>query len=175
MDILTLNWLVSLGAVAMQGAALAGLVVVFMEHEEGTARLARIALPLSAFIAVVGLGMSLVYSEYYGVVPCGFCWLERAFLYPLAFILPLALWRGDRSIAPYGILLSVIGAGISLYHHYLQMGGTGSLPCPASGSGDCAKRIIFEFGYVTFPLIAFSSFALIIVLMLALRRVQARA
>jgi disulfide bond formation protein DsbB len=82
----------------------------------------------------------------------------------------LAALMKDTKASVYAIWLSVFGALVSLYQHYLQMGGTSTLPCPASGEGDCAKRFIFEFGYITFPLIAFTAFVFIIILMLYVRR-----
>lgn len=172
MDILTLNWFVSLGAALMQIGAFALVGIYIAGDQRAHTFIARIALSLSSVVAIGGLVMSLVYSEHFGVIPCGLCWTERIFLYPLAFILPLAWYRNEKSIALYGIVLSGIGAVIALYHHYIQMTGGSSLPCPASGAGDCAKRIIFEFGYITFPLIAFSSFVFIIALLLFVMRDQ---
>lgn len=95
-------------------------------------------------------------------------------MYPQAVLFAIALFIKDAKAALYSIWLSVFGAGIALYQHYLQMGGHDVLPCPASGAGDCAKRFLFEFGYVTFPLVAFSLFVFLIVLMLFVRR-RARA
>ncbi len=175
MDLFTLNWLVSLAAVLMQIGTLALVAFYLIKDARAHALISSYAMPAASFVAVVGLVLSLVYSEYFGVVPCGLCWSERVFLYPLAFILPLAWFRRDRSIALYGIVLAGVGALISLYHHYMQMTGGHALPCPASGVGDCAKRIIFEFGYVTFPLIAFSSFAFIIALLLFVHRDDQKA
>jgi disulfide bond formation protein DsbB len=174
MEILTLNWLVSVGAVLMQGGAVGGVLLLLLRTPSAAqlrAMAALYALPLASFIAVVGTVITFVYSEHYGVIPCGLCWMERAFLYPLAIMLPLALWRRESAVVPYAIALSVVGGFISLYHHYIQMGGGSVLPCPASG-GDCAKRFIFEFNYITFPLIALSSFAFIIVLLLIVRRAR---
>jgi hypothetical protein len=51
------------------------------------------------------------------------------------------------------------------------MGGTDIIPCPATGgiAADCAQRFLFEFGYVTFPLMSLSLFVLIIVVLLFVR------
>lgn len=98
--------------------------------------------------------LTLVYSEVFGIIPCGLCWLERIFLYPQVFLIATALYYKDTVMPRYGIVLSVFGLIISLYHHYIQMGGSEFIKCPASGASDCAKRYIFEFDFVTFPLLS---------------------
>ena len=84
----------------------------------------------------------------------------------------LALRKRDSNIADYSIALSIAGGAAALYQHYLQMGGTSVLPCPASSSEavDCAVRFVFEFGYITFPMMALTLFAFLIVLMLFVRK-----
>lgn len=99
--------------------------------------------------------MAFIYSEVFGFVPCGLCWLMRITVFSQAVLLPFAIWKKDYSFALYGMVLSVIGTILGLYQHYLQMGGGELLPCPASG-GDCAKRILFEYGFMTFPLMGAS-------------------
>ncbi|MBX9765581.1 hypothetical protein K2X83_02980, partial [Patescibacteria group bacterium] len=76
----------------------------------------------------------------------------------------VALFLKDMRAAWYSIWLSVFGAAVALYHHYMQVSENSGLPCPASGI-DCGKRYIYEFDYVTFPLVAFSAFVFIIILM----------
>ncbi len=91
-------------------------------------------------------------------------------MYPQVFLLWLALYKKDRGIAVYSIFLSVIGAVIALYQHYLQMGGGEIIPCLAnSESVSCAVRDFFEFGYITYPLMSFTGFLLVIALMLHVR------
>ena len=126
-----------------------------------------------AFLAAcMAMLMTLLYSEVFGFVPCGLCWLERVFLYPQVVMLGVALWKKEtRAIFDYGITLSLLGGIVSLYHHYIQMGGSEVVKCPTSG-GDCAKRIIFEFEYVTFPLMAFTLFVFLIVIFTLARKNQ---
>lgn len=174
MDILELNYFVALGTILLQGATLALILLYILKDERAERRVVAVALPLAFLVSSFAVVMSLVYSEYFGVIPCGLCWLSRAFLYPQVVLLGIALWMKDTKIALYTLSLSVIGLIISLYHHYIQMGGGSALPCPASG-GDCAKRIIFEFGYVTFPLIGATTFAFIIILALFVMRANRRS
>lgn len=130
------------------------------------ALVARFAVPFSLLAVTVSTVMTLVYSEYFGIVPCSLCWLQRVALYPQVFLFAIAWKVKDKTVALYAISLSVFGMLVALYQHYLQMGGGSILPCPASGEADCGKRFMFEMGYITYPLSAFSLFALITVVML---------
>lgn len=155
-------------------AAAAGIVVIVISailvidaYREHTLRvLIRTYGYLVAFVTVLGsMGMTLLYSEVFGFVPCGLCWLQRIALYPQAILLALALWRKDKMIGVYGIALSIPGLIVALYQHYLQMGGHDLGVCPTAGPGaDCAERILYEFGFVTFPLLSAILFIFLIVL-----------
>ena len=101
-----------------------------------------------------------------GYAPCYLCWWGRILLYPQVVLFGIAAWRRFNGIALYSIVLSVLGVGVSFYHHALQMGWVTSQPCVAEGGADCAARLFFEFGYITFPLMSFSVFMFLIVLML---------
>ncbi|MEK9177298.1 MAG: disulfide bond formation protein B [Patescibacteria group bacterium] len=165
-----LNELVALGTLGMEALAVLLLAVFIWGKGTPLARLAeKWALPFSLLVVLVGIVVSLVYSDYFGIEACWLCWYQRVFLYPQVVLFAVALWKKDTRVAYYSIALSVFGAAVALYQHYLQMGGTGVLPCPASG-GDCAQRFIFEYGHITFPWIALTTFALLIVLMLYVRR-----
>lgn len=174
MSVETLNFLLTLVTIALQIGAGTLLIIFlvrkkFLQLDEFQKILSSCAIPAAFFLALASAGMTLYYSEVLGFIPCGLCWLQRIFLYPQVIILGIAWWKKERSIADYSIALSVIGLMIALYQHYLQMGGESVLPCPASGAGDCAQRILFEFGYITFPLMSFTVFFALIVLMIYVR------
>lgn len=133
-------------------------------------RFAPYVIGAAFLLTLAGTGLTLLYSDVFGFAPCGLCWLQRCFLYPMPILLGIALWKRDTGVWKYVLGLAIPGALISLYQHYLQMGGTSFVACPASpGTADCAQRIIFEFGYITFPLMAFSLFVLVALLMLVLK------
>ena len=172
----SINYLVALATLALQVIGIAFLALFFLRK-----RFPDLA-PIAGFLSGRGLWigflltlsgtiLSLFYSEVLGVAPCGLCWLQRVFLYPQALLFAVALWKADRSVADYSIAFSIFGGAIALYQHYLQMGGASILPCPAVATGvDCAQRYLFEFGYITFPLMSFTIFAFLIVLMLFVRK-----
>lgn len=169
MTVLELNYLVALGTIALQIGAVVLLGVYLFRNNPAVA-------PIADFVGTWGVWagflltlasavMSLVYSEIYGVIPCGLCWMQRVFIYSQVVVFGVSLFLKDMRAAWYSIWLSVFGAAVSLYHHYIQISDNGTLPCPASG-GDCGKRFIYEFDYITFPFVAFSMLAFVIILML---------
>jgi len=128
-------------------------------------------LPVLFIVTLAASLLTLVYSDVFGFAPCGLCWLQRVFLYPMPILIAIAYFAKDQGIGKYLAGLSVPGLLIALYQHYLQMGGSDVLPCPASpGAADCAQRIIFEFGYITFPLMAATAFAFVIALWWSTRK-----
>jgi disulfide bond formation protein DsbB len=141
-----------------------GLIVAFFFRKKSTVfgfffeNIETFILPLSFFLTIGAVILSLVYSEVFGFIPCGLCWVQRIFLYPQAILLGMAWWKKDSRIADYIITLSLFGAIFALDQHLLQMGVSSGIPCPTSGSTDCAKRILFEFGYITFPMLSFTAF-----------------
>ncbi|HEY4516427.1 MAG TPA: disulfide bond formation protein B [Candidatus Paceibacterota bacterium] len=181
-----LNYFLALGTVALQILALAFLALFFLQKRFPDLKviasfLNRRGLWLGFFLALGATSMTWYYSDVLGFIPCGWCWVQRVFLWSQVPLFGVALWKCStsdvehpmsnirRDVADYSIALSILGGLAALYQHYIQMGGTSVLPCPASGAGDCAQRIIFEFGYVTFPLMAATLFAFLIVLMLFVR------
>jgi disulfide bond formation protein DsbB len=121
-----------------------------------------------SLLATVG---SLIYSDVIGYAPCKLCWYQRIFMYPQVILMGIALYRKDAWIKIYGLVLSILGALMALFHYSGQIGLT-PLPCSAVGiSVSCSERFVMEFNYITIPMMAFSAFILIAsVLALSLRK-----
>ncbi|PIR83976.1 hypothetical protein COU18_01035 [Candidatus Kaiserbacteria bacterium CG10_big_fil_rev_8_21_14_0_10_51_14] len=169
------NTTLAFGTLALQiGAAALFAVFLFRNQlpslEWKRALLAKWGLWIALALTLAASALTLFYSEVVGFPPCPLCWWQRVFLYPQVVLFALALWKHDRNVTLYSIALSVLGLGFALYHHALQVLPSGTLPCPAEGAVSCAQRFIFEFGYITFPLMSASLFAFLIVLMLFVRR-----
>ncbi|OIP77422.1 MAG: hypothetical protein AUK16_01820 [Parcubacteria group bacterium CG2_30_44_11] len=119
--------------------------------------------------------ISLIYSEYFGFIPCSLCWLQRIAIYPQALLSVIAFKVKDTVFFPlYGIALSTFGLLVSLYQYIYQLlpkeTTAGLIPCLADGSADCAAKVINEFGFVTFPLLSAITFAFLIIMYLNIRR-----
>lgn len=125
-------------------------------------------------VALLGTLGSLYFSEIALWTPCKKCWLQRIFLYPQVPMLALALWKRDRGVAPYVLVLSIIGLVIAGAHYYEQVSVAlfpppTEVPCDETGVS-CASTPFFYFGYITIPLMALTAFALNIVGSVAMMR-----
>lgn len=160
--VVSLNHYLALGTIALQiGVVLLVIAFILKKTSIGSTAIAlieRFAYPLTFLAALGATALTLLYSDYFGFIPCGLCWFQRIFLYPQIILLGVAWYRKDRNVWLYVIILSALGLLYALYNHYVQLGGSVHLPCPASG-GDCGQRFMYEFDYVTFPLMSATLFA----------------
>lgn len=173
MSVETLNFYLSLGTIGLQLGAIALVVLSFTNGFSGVKAMVRTwGLWIAFALSFSASAMTLFYSEVLGFPPCPLCWWQRVFLYPQVVLFALAIWKGERRVIDYSIALSILGLGVALYHHMLQILPSGTLPCPAEGTVSCAQRLIFEFGYITFPFMAVSAFAFLLALMWFVRKSQ---
>jgi len=122
---------------------------------------ATFAWPAIIVVTAGSVALSLVYSEYFGFIPCSLCWLQRIAIYPQALLSVLAFKIRDTVYFPmYGIGLSICGLIVAVYQYIYQMLPketltSGFMPCLADGSNaDCAVKVIDMFGFVTFPFLS---------------------
>ena len=119
-------------------------------------------------LAVLG---SLLLEYGVGYPPCELCWWQRIFLFPQAVIFLIALIKKDRNVFQYVVPLSAITVLISLYHAYIQLGGSVSvLPCTAEGAA-CAAVYILEYGYITIPTMSLT-IALYVLMLAAVNKIS---
>lgn len=126
--------------------------------KEGTQKIVKKYIDEIIFVfAFVALAGSLVYSNIVGFPPCDLCWVQRIFIYPQVLIASVSLWRKEKLAVYYTLPLSVLGGIVALYHSYVLWGGGSILPCTASG-GACSKVYVMEYGYITIPVMALTTF-----------------
>lgn len=123
----------------------------------------------SAFkITTISMLASLFYSNIAGFAPCELCWFQRIFMYPLVVILGMALWKKDNKIVSYALALSCLGLVVSLFQNYMYYFNQGLAAfCQQGGATvSCVKRYVFEFGYISIPIMALTGFVLVIIFLL---------
>ena len=164
----------ALSVLTVTGQGIGLLLILVLIHELMTGHTSALskfisshALLLMFVVALTATSGSLFLSEIAGWAPCKDCWLQRIFMYPQVFMLGLALWKRDRHIAPYIIVLCFVGMYLSADHYIdqvsaaLQLPTTDELkPCDTTGVSCAKTEIHFRFGYITIPLMALTAFLL---------------
>jgi disulfide bond formation protein DsbB len=173
----TLNFFFALGGLGLL-AVTVGLSIDYVVFKSTYYQqyLKPFAWPALLLVTAGSVFISLLYSEYFGFIPCSLCWLQRIAIYPQALFSIIAFRSKEAVFYPlYSIALSILGLGVAVYQYIYQMVPkevvtSGFMPCLADGSADCASKVIDEFGFVTFPLLSAITFAFLIVVYLNLRR-----
>lgn len=170
----TVNKILSLGTIALQIfiILLSINLIFFRKYNNKFLHFIKDQTFRLGFLAALGaVFLSLFYSEIVGFPPCELCWVQRIFLYPQLILFGMELYKKDRSIIDFSIVFAILGSITSIYHVYVENGGSSSLGCSAltpvnTNVVSCATRYIYEFGYVTMPIMALSLSLFIIVILL---------
>lgn len=121
---------------------------------------------LALLLAVIATSGSLYLSNGLGWEPCRLCWFQRILMYPLVVILGVGLLFNDENARDYALPLAMIGLPISLYHALLQRYDQfESAGCSVTSVSCEAVDLSFHFGYITVPVMAFTAFLGILILM----------
>lgn len=133
--------------------------------------LQKYGLLMAALIALGATVGSLLISYGFGIPACDLCWFQRTMIYPLAVIMLVAWWRNDVGVWNYVAPLAGIGALIGLYQHVMQVWPSLGLACGSTtASASCAVRYMFEFGYITLPLLGVTTCVLVAIFALEARK-----
>lgn len=124
-------------------------------------RAAEVALPLAAIVAWTSMLGSLYYSEVAGFIPCELCWYQRIAMYPLAIVLSVAALAKDRGVRRYSLPLAAIGAVIAIYHYQLERFPEQTALTSCAVEAPCTVVWVWEFSYISIPMMALSGFALV--------------
>ena len=114
---------------------------------------------IAGILALGAMVGSLIYSDFFKLPPCYFCWWQRIFMYPQVIILGVSAWYRDAKIWLSGFILSLIGACFSLYHILLQSNiiGARNSPC-AADAVSCTRIDVLTFNWITIPIMCLTIF-----------------
>ena len=169
-----INKVLALGTIGLQIVILI-ILVNFLFYRSRENKILLFVKDYTFYIGfLVALGavfLSLFYSEIVGFPPCELCWIQRIFLYPQLILFGMELYKKERSIIDFSIVFAILGSITSIYHLYIENGGSSILGCSAINPTNvnvvsCATRYIYEFGYVTMPLMALTLSLFIISILL---------
>lgn len=166
------NKILAIGTVGLEVAIITILLsLLFMRSRDNAILIFfnRYGFYLGFIVAVSSMALSLFYSEVVGYAACELCLIQRYFIYPQVLILGLIIWwKEKKQLVNLSGVLASIGIFVSTYHIYIENGGASNLACSnyAEGSVTCAARYVFEFGYITVPVMALTAQLFIIILIL---------
>lgn len=131
------------------------------------------AMWLGTIVALATMLGSLYLSEIADYPPCKLCWYQRIAMYPLTLICGIAAYTRDRAVARAVVPMCAIGGTISVYHYQLErFPDQHSLTCALDVP--CTTVWIWQFHYISIPLMALSAFAAIALLMTLARPISPR-
>ena len=126
---------------------------------------------LGMIVAAVTMAGSLYYSLGAHFTPCELCWYQRICVYPLSIVLLIAAVRRDFGVWRYGLPPALVGIVIAAYHTQLQAFPSQATFC--SLTNPCTIRYVWQFGFVSLPLMDLAALTFITA-MLLLARTQER-
>jgi disulfide bond formation protein DsbB len=108
---------------------------------------------------------SLFFSEILHFTPCVLCWYQRICMYPLVFLLTVAIVKKDKLIPYYVLPLSLVGMLIGIYHNLLYYNILPESVAPCRNGVSCTTQLVNYFGFITIPLLSLIAFSVISALM----------
>ncbi|KQQ86217.1 disulfide bond formation protein B [Aureimonas sp. Leaf324] len=128
---------------------------------------ARHLAPLYAawVVALVATLGALFVGEVMGQAPCVLCWYQRIAMFPLAVVLGIAAFRGDRGVRVYALPLAIAGLAVAAFHALLYAGIVSEAIEPCGAGPSCASADMTIFGGLPLPYLSVSAFAAITLLL----------
>jgi disulfide bond formation protein DsbB len=124
----------------------------------------KYVLELIFFSSMSALVGSLLYSNVAGFPPCELCWIQRIFMYPQALLSFMAMIWKDKRMVTYLFPMSVLGGIVAFYHSLTNWGFEGTLLGCTSVGGECSRVYVLEYGYITIPFMALTTFAYLLLI-----------
>ena len=121
-------------------------------------------------IAAVATGGSLFFSEVMEYMPCSMCWYQRIFMYPLVLIFIVGSFPVNKMVFNYSIPLISLGWLFALYHNLIQWEIIPESASPCVENNPCTTQWIDWLGFITIPLLSFTAFTMIGIIMIIFYR-----
>lgn len=111
-------------------------------------------------LATISTLASLFFSEVIKLPVCVLCWYQRIAMYPLALILPLALFPFDTKVIRYAGILVLFGWLTALFHVLLVAGYIPKSVQPCVQDIPCSETHLNLFGFLNMPMMSLLTFSL---------------
>ena len=123
--------------------------------------ISKYLLPLIFLVSATATLGSLYFSEILKLPPCVLCWYQRIFMYPIAFISAIGIYKKDKNSVVYILALSLVGLTVAIYHNLLYYGILPESIQPCTLGVSCTTRQLDLLGFISIPLMSLAAFVLI--------------
>lgn len=128
--------------------------------------LKKYSLYIAWVLSCCGVLASLFFSVMRQLEPCTLCWYQRIALFPMAFLLGMATYSGDKKMTKYILPLAIFGCVFAVYQILIQE-IPGWYPIEMCGAGpSCSEKINIGLGFITIPMLSLINFLIIFILLL---------
>lgn len=121
-------------------------------------------------VAVVATGGALFIGEVMGQAPCELCWYQRIAMFPLAWILGVAVFRETGVPTWQALPLALAGIAVAAFHNLIFFGIIPEAIHQCGGGVSCTDGDMTLFGLVPIPTLSLIAFVAIAALLLAAGR-----
>ncbi len=145
--------LVALGTIGLQ-IATATFIVLWIGKSPLLKKVHQHTNTIIAVLFISSALVSLIYEYSFGYEPCLLCWYQRIAIFGVALLSLTGDIRKNKTLQKQVLLFSLLGLGVALLHNYIDIVPSGIDICGTGPS--CLKRYIYEFGYITIPMMSFT-------------------
>ena len=146
------NTFAALGIIALQLGIII-LIIGWIARAPFVKVVTRHAGLLTAILFSAATLMSFIYQYGFGYEPCLLCWYQRIAIIPIAILAWTANLRTSKLLQTQLLTLSILGFLVAAFHVFIDVFPTGIDVCGASGTS-CLVRYVYEFGYITIPMMS---------------------
>jgi len=116
---------------------------------------------LAWILVTSGTLISLFFSEIVQLPVCVLCWYQRIALYPLAIMLPLALFPFDIKVIRYASPLVIVGWLFALFHVLVVAKVIPEAAQPCVKGIPCSETHFNLFGFLNIPVMSLLTFSIL--------------
>lgn len=120
-------------------------------------------------VLIATLG-SLYFSEVMKLPPCTLCWYQRILMYPLVYIMAVAIVTTDPKLKLYCLAFSISGLLVATYHNLLYYHIIPESIAPCTSGISCTTRQIEWLGFITIPLLSLVAFTITTIALLLYKK-----
>jgi len=132
--------------------------VLVQEHTTNPQNSRWMLLFAAWIVSLVGMLVSLFFSEVMSLPPCVLCWYQRVCLYPLVLILATGFLTKDTRVTRYAWPLVIIGLLLALYHNLVFYGVVPKSITPCTEGVPCDTPLLEGMGFISIPLLSLLGF-----------------